>query len=259
MGKLFRLRTWKFDTMLLVAATAVGYVAMEVASPYLQPSSPISSGEPGLHFMEADFDAGTVRDFREKTVHHDFAFRNTLDRPVTIRDVRTTCGCTVADVPKDAIPPGGTGVLPVNMTLGHLGPLAAGIAVLSDDPGSPHQLRLQAAYQPGLAIKLLPRRVAVSPDGRAAVDVIVLHADPLPAEVLADPLAHLSFEADGPAVAEASTVDSSPYRAAAGYFSTAIHVTLRLDAGRGELRVVGRDALSGRTADAMLAARGGRL
>lgn len=36
-----------------------------------------------------------------------FRFKNTGDKPLIIQSVRPGCGCTVADYPKEPIPPGG--------------------------------------------------------------------------------------------------------------------------------------------------------
>ena len=38
-----------------------------------------------------------------------FRFKNTGDKPLVIETVQPSCGCTVADYPKDPIAPGGTG------------------------------------------------------------------------------------------------------------------------------------------------------
>ena len=46
-------------------------------------------------------------------ITHDFKFSNTGTVPLVISDVRSTCGCTVADWPREPIPPGGTGKIPV--------------------------------------------------------------------------------------------------------------------------------------------------
>lgn len=38
-----------------------------------------------------------------------FKFKNTGDHPLVIKSVQPSCGCTVADFPKQPIPPGGEG------------------------------------------------------------------------------------------------------------------------------------------------------
>lgn len=59
-----------------------------------------------LSYEYARVDEGAV-------VSHDFSFVNTGKVPLIISNVRSTCGCTVADWPKTAIAPGEGGVIPV--------------------------------------------------------------------------------------------------------------------------------------------------
>ena len=40
-----------------------------------------------------------------------FRFKNTGDRPLIIRSVRPSCGCTAADPPKEPVAPGAEGVI----------------------------------------------------------------------------------------------------------------------------------------------------
>ena len=47
-------------------------------------------------------------------VKHTYAFSNTGYVPLIISDVRSTCGCTVAEWPREAIPPGAKGEITVN-------------------------------------------------------------------------------------------------------------------------------------------------
>lgn len=46
-----------------------------------------------------------------KTEHIDFRFKNVGSYPLYIVSVVPGCGCTVADYPKEAIAPGGTGII----------------------------------------------------------------------------------------------------------------------------------------------------
>lgn len=41
-------------------------------------------------------------------------FKNTGDKPLIVSDVKAGCGCTVADKPKEPIPPGGEGFIKAN-------------------------------------------------------------------------------------------------------------------------------------------------
>lgn len=64
----------------------------------------ITFASPTYEFSRVD--AGAV-------VTHEFAFTNDGKVPLIISDVRSTCGCTVADWPKTPIAPGEGGVIPV--------------------------------------------------------------------------------------------------------------------------------------------------
>ncbi|MCC6152445.1 MAG: DUF1573 domain-containing protein, partial [Candidatus Hydrogenedentes bacterium] len=60
------------------------------------------------------FEFGTVR--QAAIVKHTFQVTNTGKEPVTVNRVQTTCGCTVADVPKNTvIEPGKSLDVPVQL------------------------------------------------------------------------------------------------------------------------------------------------
>ena len=61
--------------------------------------------EERYHFGELD-QGGKVK--------HTYVFTNTGYVPLIISDVRSTCGCTVAEWPREAIPPGTKGEITVN-------------------------------------------------------------------------------------------------------------------------------------------------
>jgi hypothetical protein len=46
-----------------------------------------------------------------EVVTHEFKFTNTGKVPLVINNCRSSCGCTIPEWPKEAIPPGGTGVI----------------------------------------------------------------------------------------------------------------------------------------------------
>jgi hypothetical protein len=64
-----------------------------------------------ITFSEEAFDFGEVD--AGAVMQHTFSFTNTGTVPLIIRDVRSTCGCTVADWPRRPIEPGGKGEIPV--------------------------------------------------------------------------------------------------------------------------------------------------
>jgi hypothetical protein len=68
----------------------------------------------------------------------EFAFENAGDRPVTIESVRTSCGCTAAELEKTVYRPGEAGVIAATFSFGsRTGRQVKHITVRTDAPGSP--------------------------------------------------------------------------------------------------------------------------
>ena len=57
-----------------------------------------------MTFTEEEYDFGTIKE--GEIVKHTFAFRNTGDVPLIIKNASASCGCTVPDWPKEPIAPG---------------------------------------------------------------------------------------------------------------------------------------------------------
>ena len=66
---------------------------------------------PDMKFEEEVFDFGTIT--QGEKVLHDFKFKNVGNKNLVIANASADCGCTVAEVPKDAIPSGGGNVIRV--------------------------------------------------------------------------------------------------------------------------------------------------
>ena len=80
----------------------------------------ISSDKSSYAFMKFDndtYDFGTIND--GDTVNHVFKFSNTGKTPLLIENVSTSCGCTVAEYTRSAIPPGGSGNVSVSFNKRH--------------------------------------------------------------------------------------------------------------------------------------------
>lgn len=98
-----------------------------------------TAGAPEAVLVDPIHDAGTVG--RGKEVRHDFTIRNEGTAPLHIREVKPTCGCTVAEYDQE-IAPGGQGrVTAVVDTSSFRGPIAKPVIVFTDDPKNP-SLRL---------------------------------------------------------------------------------------------------------------------
>ena len=89
-----------------------------------------------LHVPEEVFDFGEQPNTVE--VSHDFVLRNAGDAPLSIRDIKSGCGCTVAAVDTSDIPPGGETCVTVRFKLaGRNGPQDKSVAVETDDSARP--------------------------------------------------------------------------------------------------------------------------
>src|SRR5687768_16460736 len=60
-----------------------------------------------VEWIEPSKNLGKITEGQVLQIH--FKFKNTGDHPLVIKSVQPSCGCTVADFPKQPIPPGGEG------------------------------------------------------------------------------------------------------------------------------------------------------
>lgn len=85
----------------------------------------------------ADFwDFGQVKE--GDILKHEFIFENTTERDLEIKDVNTSCGCTVSDVKKRMLSVGESTPLNVEFnSKGYSGEVKQQIYVITDDPEEP--------------------------------------------------------------------------------------------------------------------------
>lgn len=85
-----------------------------------------------IEFMAADntIDYGNVSKESDNGIRT-FEFTNTGDAPLIIKDVKSTCGCTVPTKPKEPILPGKTGKIEVKYNM-NPGPIRKTITVESN-------------------------------------------------------------------------------------------------------------------------------
>lgn len=96
--------------LLLIAPLIAGCAESEVA----QQAGPKSEAAlPLLHLQPETLDMGTVKEGEEG--HATLFIRNNSEEPVTIVDVQTSCGCTVAEPASKVILPGGFTTLAVKI------------------------------------------------------------------------------------------------------------------------------------------------
>ena len=89
---------------LILAITTV----MFIASPWLRIEA--QTKKPKITFKETEHDFGKIHEEKGK-VSHTFEFTNTGGEPLIINNVRSSCGCTVADWTKKPVLPGEKGYI----------------------------------------------------------------------------------------------------------------------------------------------------
>ena len=99
---------------------------------------------------------------------HTFRLRNDGDEPLVIRDVSASCGCTIADLSHDRIPPGDSAKLTAEVDLsGQSGLLEKRITVKTNAPnGKEIELWLRGRVKP--RVEVSPKRVHFGRVGRNA-------------------------------------------------------------------------------------------
>lgn len=88
---------------------------------------------PKLVVEQRVHDFGNVKE-NGGIVSHDFTIKNTGKSPLVILSARASCGCTVPEIPKEPIKPGGTAVVKVSFDpKGRPGEFNKSIQVKSND------------------------------------------------------------------------------------------------------------------------------
>lgn len=113
-----------------------------------------NEGSPVMFVPSKIIDAGTVA--QGVMVDAVFDLVNEGDAPLSVKAVRPTCGCTVADFDRE-IAPGATGQVKAKLdTKDFAGPISKSILVMTDDPQNPTvTLVIKADIRP--YVQILPR------------------------------------------------------------------------------------------------------
>lgn len=114
---------------------------------------------------------------------YEFTFKNTGAAPVTITNIRVSCGCLAPMPGKETYAPGETGAIPVKFDrAGLVGDVTRTIAITTDekDRAEPYQLTLRADLPEPLTIA--PRLVfwkSASTAATKSIDIKINRADPV--------------------------------------------------------------------------------
>src|SRR5437899_8774246 len=99
-------------TSVLLACVVPVAGARAEALPAPPATTPFAHPGPHIQFAEPAFDFGKVAG--GEVVKHDFFLTNTGDQLLVIKDIQTTCGCTVAKTWSHEIPPGKSGAIAID-------------------------------------------------------------------------------------------------------------------------------------------------
>ena len=101
--------------------------------------SQVSDRAPTIYFPEAQHDFGKVNEGDK--VDYTFSFANKGTSVLTIKDIKTSCGCTAALVSQDNINPGQEGTLKVELdTKNRSGKMSRTVTISSNDPKDPSKI-----------------------------------------------------------------------------------------------------------------------
>src|ERR1017187_6642383 len=108
----------------------------------------LAEGTPKIQFDQTVYDFGKTS--QVATVSGVFKFKNAGDGILKVEPPKPSCGCTVAELKPDTLPPGATGELPFTLSLGlYRMTLEEHIAVRSNDPQTPEvSVPIKGDYTP---------------------------------------------------------------------------------------------------------------
>lgn len=113
----------------LILVVAMGSMESLAQTSTVTHASKIVCAEPTFNFGEME---------SSKDVEHTFILKNEGDLSLEIRQVRPSCGCTVANISQNTIPPGGQADVTTRLSLrGRQGAQHKTISVESNDPKQP--------------------------------------------------------------------------------------------------------------------------
>jgi hypothetical protein len=104
-----------------------------------QPLDP--SNGPIITFAEDRYDFGEIE--QGAVVEHVFTFENTGNVPLVLTDVKTTCGCTAPEWPREPIAPGASAELKVRFnSRGKIGVQNKTVTIYSNAQNSIERVRI---------------------------------------------------------------------------------------------------------------------
>ncbi len=99
----------------------------------------------GIQFETDEHDFGTIPEKGDGTFT--FVFRNTGKEPLILKNVRSSCGCTVPEWPKEPIKKGNKGTIKVSYNTRITGSFSKTITVYSNAEGDPVVLKIKGKVE----------------------------------------------------------------------------------------------------------------
>lgn len=106
-----------------------------------------------INFEKLSHDYGEV--FQSDNGEYEFKFTNTGKEPLILTDVRSSCGCTVPEWPRNPILPGQSSSVKVKYNTNIVGPINRQVTITSNATNSPSILRISGQVKPRPA-EILP-------------------------------------------------------------------------------------------------------
>jgi len=101
---------------------------------------------PGLEFNELEHDYGVIEQGSDGT--YNFEFTNSGTEPLVLSNVRSSCGCTIPQWPKEPINAGESASILVKYNTSRPGPFNKSITVYSNASDQPIILHIKGKVEP---------------------------------------------------------------------------------------------------------------
>ena len=132
-----------FTVMKKILASALFVIATFTMS---CSQTPANGGEksvfgPGVEFNELNYDYGTIEQGGDGS--HVFKFMNSGTEPLILSNVRSSCGCTIPEWPREPINAGESNDILVKYNTNRIGPFSKSITVYTNAQEEPIVLHIK--------------------------------------------------------------------------------------------------------------------
>ncbi|RYD75986.1 MAG: DUF1573 domain-containing protein [Sphingobacteriales bacterium] len=131
--------------LLFLVAASFSFTSKNAKLPVNSTFAVVADNQTTVKWENQEIDLGIIKHQVPKTV--EFVFTNTGKTPLIITDVKTSCGCTVAEYPKEPIAPGAKGAIKAMYSAGSMGKFSKFITVTANIPGNKVDLNIFGEVQ----------------------------------------------------------------------------------------------------------------